>query len=87
MKYAVVDGKLTHVNKVPKGTIAREFGYSNYPVIACKGKYRSYWKYVSVNKANYASHLSMRVCFDLKTIYCISCLTKLELLRNINRRV
>ena len=54
MKYAVVDGKLTHVNKVPKGTIAREFGYSNYPVIACKGKYRSYWKYVSVNKANYA---------------------------------
>ena len=31
MKYAVVDGKLTHVNKVPKGTIAREFGYSNYP--------------------------------------------------------
>lgn len=54
MKYAVVNGKLTHVNKVPKGTIAREFGYSNYPVIACKGKYRSYWKYVSVNKANFA---------------------------------
>lgn len=51
MKYAVVNGKLTHVNKVPRGTIAREFGYTNYPVIACKGKQRSYWKYVSVNKA------------------------------------
>ena len=24
MKYAVVNGKLTHVNKVSKGTIARE---------------------------------------------------------------
>lgn len=54
MKYAVLNGKLTHVNKVPRGTIAREFGYSNYPVIACKGKYRSYWKYVSANKVNYA---------------------------------
>ena len=43
MKYAVLNGKLTHANKVPKGTIAREFGYSNYPVIACKGKHRSYW--------------------------------------------
>ena len=52
MKYAVVNGKLKHVNKVSKGTIAREFGYTNYPVIACKGKYRSYWKYVSINKAN-----------------------------------
>lgn len=48
MKYAVVNGKLTHVNKVAKGTIAREFGYTNYLVIACKGKYRSYWKYVNI---------------------------------------
>ena len=24
MKYAVVDGKLTHVNKVPKGTNCKE---------------------------------------------------------------
>ena len=28
MKYAIVDGKLTHISKVKKGTIAREFGYS-----------------------------------------------------------
>ncbi|WP_162832139.1 hypothetical protein [Thomasclavelia saccharogumia] len=48
MKYAVVNGKLTHVNKVAKGTIAREFGYTNYLVVACKGKYRSYWKYVNI---------------------------------------
>ena len=41
MKYAVVNGNY-YVNKVAKGTIAREFGYTNYLVIACKGKYRSY---------------------------------------------
>ena len=52
MKYAVLNGKLTHANKVPKGTIAREFGYSNYPVIACNRSLRSHWKSVSVKKAN-----------------------------------
>ena len=29
MKYAILDGKLTHISKVKKGTIAREFGYSD----------------------------------------------------------
>ena len=27
MKYAILDGKLTHISKVKKGTIARVFGY------------------------------------------------------------
>ena len=26
MKYAILDGKLTHISKVKKGTIARVFG-------------------------------------------------------------
>ena len=34
MKYAILDGKLTHISKVKKGTIARVFGYSDDLVIA-----------------------------------------------------
>ena len=30
MKYAILDGKLTHISKVKKGTIARVFGYRKY---------------------------------------------------------
>ena len=63
MKYAVLNGKLTHANKVPKGTIAREFGYSNYPVIACKGKHRSYWKYVRITASKQAMKSNQRPNF------------------------
>lgn len=52
MKYAVVDGKLTHVSKVKKGTIAREFGYGDHLVIAVGGKERKYWKYLDVKRAS-----------------------------------
>lgn len=52
MKYAIVEGKLTHISKVKKGTIAREFGYSNNLVIAVGGKERKYWKYLDVKRAN-----------------------------------
>ena len=37
MKYAILDGKLTHISKVKKGTIARVFGYSDDLVIAVGG--------------------------------------------------
>ena len=36
MKYVVVNRKLTYINKVFRGTIARKFEYINYPVTACK---------------------------------------------------
>ena len=38
MKYAILDGKLTHISKVKKGTIARVFGYSDDLVIAVGGR-------------------------------------------------
>ena len=44
MKYAILDGKLTHISKVKKGTIARVFGYSDDLVIAV------YWKYLDVKR-------------------------------------
>ena len=43
MKYAILDGKLTHISKVKKGTIARVFGYSDDLVIAVGGRERKYW--------------------------------------------
>lgn len=52
MKYAIVEGKLTHISKVKKGTIAKEFGYSDNLVIAVGGKERQYWKYLDVKRAN-----------------------------------
>ena len=42
MKYAILDGKLTHISKVKKGTIARVFGYSDDLVIAVGGRERKY---------------------------------------------
>ena len=45
MKYAILDGKLTHISKVKKGTIARVFGYSDDLVIAVGGRERKYWKF------------------------------------------
>lgn len=52
MKYAIVEGKLTHISKVKKGTVAREFGYSDHLVIAVGGKERKYWKYLDVKRAS-----------------------------------
>lgn len=52
MKYAIVEGKLTHISKVEKGTIAREFGYGDHLVIAVGGKERKYWKYLDVKRAS-----------------------------------
>ena len=40
MKYAILDGKLTPISKVKKGTIARVFGYSDDLVIAVGGRDR-----------------------------------------------
>ena len=50
MKYAILDGKLTHISKVKKGTIARVFGYSDDLVIAVGGMERKYWKYLDVKR-------------------------------------
>ena len=47
MKYAILDGKLTHISKVKKGTIARVFGYSDDLV---SGRERKYWKYLDVKR-------------------------------------
>ena len=44
MKFAIIKGQLTHISKVEKGTIGREFGYNNQLVIACGGKDRQYFK-------------------------------------------
>ncbi len=44
MKYAIINGSLTHISKVEKGTIAKAFGtYQGY-VKACKGHQKQYWK-------------------------------------------
>ena len=53
MKYAIVNGVRTHISKVEKGTIGKEFGYRDVFVKACKGRYKQYWKYVSVNMYGY----------------------------------
>ena len=50
MKYAILGGKLTHISKVEKGTIARAFGYSDQLVIAVGGRERKYWKYLDVKR-------------------------------------
>ena len=50
MKYAILDGKLTHISKVKKGTTARVFGYSDDLVIAVGGRERKYWKYLDVKR-------------------------------------
>ena len=50
MKYAILDGKLKHISKVKKVTIAREFGYSDQLVIAVGGRERKYWKYLDVKR-------------------------------------
>lgn len=46
MKYAIVNGVRTHISKVEKGTVGKEFGYRDAMVKACKGKHKQYWKYV-----------------------------------------
>lgn len=46
MKYAIVNGVRTHISKVEKGTVGKEFGYRDVFVKACKGRQRQYWKYV-----------------------------------------
>jgi hypothetical protein len=46
MKYAIVNGVRTHISKVEKGTVGKEFGYHNSFVKACKGKHKQYWKYI-----------------------------------------
>ena len=43
MKYAILDGKLTHISKVKKG-------YSDDLVIAVGGRERKYWKYLDVKR-------------------------------------
>ncbi len=48
MKYAVVNGVVTHISKVEKGTLARIFGHRDGYVRACKGTQKQYWKPVSV---------------------------------------
>ena len=52
MKYAIVNGSLTHISKVSRGTIAKEFGYSDNLVIACVGTHRRYWKYLDTKRAS-----------------------------------
>ena len=54
MKYAIVNGNRTHISKVEKGTVGREFGYRDILVIACKGKQKQYWKYIP--KTTYTYH-------------------------------
>lgn len=53
MKYAIVNGVRTHISKVEKGTIGKEFGYRDVLVKACKGRYKQYWKYVNVTTYSY----------------------------------
>jgi hypothetical protein len=54
MKYAIVNGNRTHISKVKRGTVGREFGYRDILVKACKGKHKQYWKHIS--KTTYIYH-------------------------------
>jgi|AKYZ01.1.fsa_nt_gi hypothetical protein len=54
MKYAIVNGNRTHISKVERGTVGKEFGYRNLLVKACKGKHKQYWKHIS--KTSYIYH-------------------------------
>lgn len=54
MKYAIVNGNRTHISKVEKGTVGREFGQRDILVKACKGKHKQYWKHIS--KTTYIYH-------------------------------
>ena len=49
MKYAILDGKLTHISKVKKGDyVFIQFGHDL--VIAVGGRERKYWKYLDVKR-------------------------------------
>lgn len=45
MKYALFNGKKTHAKNVNSGDRGFDLWFQNYPVIACVGKYRQYWRY------------------------------------------
>lgn len=47
MKYALVDGIKTSIDNVQRGTIGKDLWYNQYDLLACKGHYMSYWKYLN----------------------------------------
>lgn len=47
MKYALVNGKKTHVRDVARGTLGYDCWYDDFEVKACKGLFMQYWKYTT----------------------------------------
>lgn len=45
MKYALVEGKKTHIKDAVRGQIGLDCWHKEYQVKACKGHYMQYWKY------------------------------------------
>jgi len=45
MKYALVDGKKTHIKDVKRGERGLDIWHKSFRVKACKGHYMQYWKY------------------------------------------
>lgn len=45
MKYALVNGRKTHIRDVERGTLGYDCWFRTYEVKACKGHYMQYWKY------------------------------------------
>lgn len=47
MKYALVNGKKTHIRDVERGAIGYDCWHTGNEVKACKGSYYQYWRYTS----------------------------------------
>lgn len=47
MIFANVNGEKTHIKNANKGDIGKDCWFTNYDVMACKGHYRQYWKYMN----------------------------------------
>lgn len=47
MKFAKFNGVKTHARQVVSGSLGNDLWFEDYEVIACVGKYRQYWKYIS----------------------------------------
>lgn len=75
MKFALVNGKRTHINDVPKGTIGYDCWFNEYKVKACKGHYMQYWKYADshpVLPKGYENETEWHQCWKsvIKDEYC-----------------
>ncbi len=75
MKFALVNSVKTHIKDVSRGMLGADCWHTNYAVIACKGKYRQYWKYLDTHpplKAGYENETEWHAAWKsaIKDDFC-----------------